>query len=181
MKAFDFLNVALRDYKVGAITKSSRYTVRAVLKSIRPGYTSVVEYGAGDGTITKELLTRLPAAARVVAVELNKNFLPRLHEIKDARLSIKNEDVVRLSDDFAAAGLTSVDAVISGIPFTFFSASVRDQVVRNTHRQLQEGGVFVVYQYSLLMLPVLKKYFRRVTVHFVLLNIPPYFVMVAEK
>ncbi len=181
MKAIHFLKVALKDYKVGALTKSSRYTVRTVLKKVRPGYKLVVEYGAGDGTVTKELLSHLSPDAHVVAVELNKDFLPLLSEIKDTRLAVKNEDVVRLSADFAAAGLKQADAVISGIPFTFFSPATREKVVRNTYKNLQPGGVFIVYQYSPLILPILKKYFRRVTMTLEPRNFPPYFVMVAEK
>lgn len=181
MNAFDFIKVALKDYKVGAITKSSPHTVRAILKKVRPGYKLVVEYGAGDGVITKELLSRLPGDAKVVAVELNKDFLPLLNDIKDDRLAVKNEDVVRLSEDFSAAGLKTADAVISGIPFSFFNPATRERIVRNTHRNLRDGGAFIVYQYSPLMLPVLKKYFRHVSLSVEPRNVFPYFIMVAEK
>lgn len=181
MKAIDFIKVALKDYKVGALTKSSPYTVRAILKQVRPGYKLVVEYGAGDGVITKELLSRLPGDAKVVAVELNKDFLPLLQDIKDDRLAVKNEDVVRLSENFSPAGIKAADAVISGIPFSFFKPETRDQIVRNTCRNLREGGVFIVYQYSPLMLPVLKKHFKHVTMSVEPRNIFPYFIMVAEK
>lgn len=181
MKAVDFIKVALKDYKVGAITKSSPYTVRAILKQVKPGYKLVVEYGAGDGVITKELLSRLPYDAKVVAVELNKDFLPLLQSIKDDRLAVKNEDVVRLSEDFSGSGVKQADAVISGIPFSFFKPETRELIVRNTHRNLRDGGAFIVYQYSPLMLPVLKKHFRRVSMTIEPRNIFPYFIMVAEK
>lgn len=181
MKAIDFLKVALKDYKVGAVAKSSKYTVRAILKQVKPGYKLVVEYGAGDGVVTKELLSRLPSDAKVVAVELNKDFLPMLNDIKDDRLAVQNEDVVRLSQDFSPAGAKDADAVISGIPFSFFKPATREEIVRNTHRNLRKGGAFIVYQYSPLMLPVLKKYFKHVTMTVEPRNVFPYFIMVAEK
>jgi phospholipid N-methyltransferase len=181
MKAIDFVKVALKDYKVGALTKSSKYTVRAITNKVRPGHKLVVEYGAGDGVITRELLSRLPADAQVVAVELNKEFLDLLGGIKDDRLLVKGEDVLKLSESFSGSGIGQADAVISGIPFSFFSPATRAKIVRNTQRNLREGGVFIVYQYSPLMLPVLKKYFRRVTMTLEMRNMFPYFIMVAEK
>jgi len=181
MKAIDFIKVALKDYKVGAVAKSSKYTVRAILKQVRPGYKLVVEYGAGDGVITKELLSRLPHDAKVVAVELNKDFVALLNNIKDDRLAVKDEDVLRVSENFSTAGAKDADTVISGIPFSFFSPTTRETIVRNTHKNLRPGGVFIVYQYSPLMLPVLKKYFKRVTMTLEPRNVFPYFIMVAEK
>ena len=73
MKPIDFIKIAMKDYKkVGAITLSSRHTIRRVLRGLKPGYKYIVEYGAGNGVVTKEILKHLPADGRVVAIELNE-------------------------------------------------------------------------------------------------------------
>ncbi|MBI4090809.1 MAG: methyltransferase type 11, partial [Candidatus Komeilibacteria bacterium] len=47
--------------------------------------------------------------------------------------------------------------------------------------QLSAGGTFLVYQYSPLVLPILKKYFKKVKLYYEVRNLFPYFIMVAEK
>ena len=60
MNAVNFIKVALGDYKVGAITVSTKYVADRVANALPKGAKNVIEYGAGDGVITKEILKRLP-------------------------------------------------------------------------------------------------------------------------
>jgi len=48
---------------------------------------------------------------------------------------------------------------------------------------LEDSGKFIVFQYSPILLSLLKKYFDTDTVntHFELRNIPPMFIMTAQK
>lgn len=166
---------------VGAWFRSSRFVINKILKQLKPSYRYIVEYGAGDGVITQELLKRLPRDAKVIALEINKLLLEELRTIKDSRLVVLDASVVDMSKDFSKFGLPRIDAVISGIPFTFFSATVRKEIMQNTHDGLVPGGRFIVYQYSLLMYAHLKKAFPKR--HFVYepRNVLPYFIMVGEK
>jgi phospholipid N-methyltransferase len=181
MDAADFLRTAFKDYTVGAITASSKYAVQKIVSAVKPEYAHVVEYGAGDGVITREILARLPAAGRLAAIELNSQFLPELSTIGDPRLEVVHDDVLNCSEHLRSLGLPTIDAVISGVPFSFFHPAAREQIIRNTARAIDHGGAFIVYQYTPLILGLLKKYFLRVHVGFVGRNLPPYFVMVAEK
>ena len=181
MNALNFIKVALKDYKVGAITISSRFVVNRVLKALPPGVKNVVEYGAGNGVITKEILKMLPSDGSLIAVELNKELLPLLESIRDKRLRVVAKDVAEFLEESRSGNRVPADAVVSGIPFTFFPPAKRRLIVDGTHGILSAGGEFVVYQYSLLMLPILKKKFRTARIGFEFRNLPPYFIMAAKK
>lgn len=181
MNSLNFIKVAIKDYKVGAITISSRYTVQQVMRELGSQHKYIIEYGAGDGVITKEILKVLPADGKLIAVEINHDFLRELRKIKDPRLIVTDEDIIKLSQNFNQFSLPRIDAIISGIPFTFLKPKKRKTLIANTHLALAKGGIFIVYQVSPLVFPLLKKYFTNVRLRFEPRNIPPYFIMRAEK
>lgn len=181
MNSLSFIKAAIKDYKVGAITASSRYTVQQVVGELNSKYKYIIEYGAGDGVITKEILKVLPADGKLIAVEVNRDLLRELRKVKDRRLIVADEDVIKLSENFSQFHLPRIDAIISGIPFTFLEPKKRKTLIANTHSGLAQGGVFIVYQVSPLILPLLKKYFTNVRLRFEPRNLPPYFIMRAEK
>lgn len=182
MRPIDFIKIAIKDYKtVGAVTVTSKYAIRRIIKQLKPEYKYIVEYGAGNGVITRELLKVIPPDGKVVALELNNSLFRKLSEIKDDRLIFLHKNVINVSRDFSFLGLPRIDAVISGIPFSFLKRTERLEIFKNTHDSLADGGRFVVYQTSLLVLPILKKNFRKVRYRLELRNIPPYFIMTGEK
>ncbi len=181
MPALSFIRTALKDHKVAAVTASSRFVIQRLLKELPDGVRTVVEYGPGDGVITRELLARLPADGRLLAIETNEEFVRLLGGIADPRLTIVRGDVREATRDLAGSAVGPADVVVSGIPFTLFTPEEREEVVRRTSAALRPGGRFVVYQFSPLMLPVLKRRFRAARVVFEPRNLPPYFIMVAEK
>lgn len=175
-----YLTTMIKDYRLGAVTRSSRFVVRRVLGALpleEPGAT-IVEYGPGDGVITARVLEGMHADSRLVAIETNPDFVAMLRGIDDTRFHLHAMGVEEWLDQAEVSG---VDAVFSGIPFTFFSPARRDAIVQRTHALLREGGAFVVYQNSLLMRPYLAKHFSSVTTAFEPRNFLPYFVMRAVK
>jgi len=181
MKPLHFLKTVFKDYRVGALTPTSRYAVERIVGHIEPHYRYVVEYGAGDGVITKKLLHALPKGAKVAAIEQNEELLRELRSIHDARLLVIRDDVVSLAKDFKATAFPEIHMVVSGIPFSFLKPAAREGVVRDTFHALTRGGKFVVYQYSPLVLPLLKKYFGDIEVSLEPRNLFPYFIMAAKK
>ncbi|MDO8621889.1 MAG: methyltransferase domain-containing protein [bacterium] len=181
MNGLTFLKTALRDYRVGAITRSSPFVVQALLRALPPRVQYVVEYGPGDGVVTSDLLRILPQDGRVVGIEQNAELVADLRRIDDPRCSVMHGDVFEALRNPHTIGLPRIDAVISAVPCTFLAPHQREEYVRLTHAALAPSGRFIVYQYSRLMLPLLQRHFARVEVSYVPLNLPPYFVMVAEK
>lgn len=182
MKPIDFIKIAVKDYKkVGALTISSRHTIRTVLKALKPGYKYIVEYGAGNGILVKEILKRLPKDGRLIGIELNESLFCELKKVKDPRFLPLNGDVAALVGDLETLGSPRVDAVISSIPLSFLKSDQRKKLIVETAKAITDGGKFIVYQYSLLALPLMKKAFKKVSYQIELRNIPPYFIMVGEK
>lgn len=175
-----FLKVAAKDIRVGAVMPSSRAAVVKVLAAMPQGFSRVLEYGPGDGVITKALLAPMPHDGRLVAIETNERFVAGLRQLGDARLIVvagTAADAAAVPDVRAAAPF---DAVVSGIPFSLFSDAERRRVVEMTEGLLRPGGVFVVYQVSPLMARYLRERFE-VTTRFEWRNVPPYFIMAATK
>lgn len=181
MKGMQFFKTALKNYKtIGAIKASSRFVAKRVQRALGNA-TNIVEYGAGDGVLTREVLKHLSDDGRIVAVELDKAFLFELAKIKDKRLTVLHGDVIAISKNLRALQLPKIDAVVSGIPFTFLTPNVRDAIVRATSDALDKDGMFLVYQHSPLMLPILRRYFRTTQTFLELRNFPPNFIMCARK
>ncbi len=177
MNLFKFLRIALSDYRmVGEFLPSSKYVVRRILNQFKPGYRTVVEYGAGEGVITRAILKVLPADGKMIAIELNTDLLVELEKIRDPRLEIWRGNVLELS-----RSLPKSDIIISGIPFSQISREKQATIIRQTADALNEGGLFIVYQNSLILLKTLKKFFPKTKWLLEPRNFLPYFIMVGEK
>ncbi len=185
MAIFSFLKTAIRDIaNVGDVAPSSSYVIKRVIETLPKGVKTIVEYGPGDGIITKELLKQLPLDGRLLAIELNAEFIEKMKKIKDPRLTVIAGDAVRAHEIVQENNMGPVDAVVSGIPFTFSYFFIPNEVKRaifeSTRKLLRPKGVFILYQSSLLMKRFLKQYF---SISFVYepRNFPPYFVIRAER
>lgn len=176
-----FLQTALSDHKVGAVTESSSHAIRGILKALPARCEYVVEYGPGLGVVTRAVISHLVPSGRLVAIETNNHFVRELQKQADPRLVVLEDDVVARMEQWSNLGLPRIDAVISGIPFSFLAPRLRERLIKKTYEALAPGGVFVVYQYSPLVFPILKKYFDRVSVSFEPRNLPPYFIMKGVK
>lgn len=181
MGLIPFLKTALKDMRrVGAVMPSSRFAVRRILRQVPADARFALEYGPGDGVLTRELLKRLPPDGRILAIETNDEFVGCLRRIQDSRLTVVHGDA-RLAAAFARQhGFAGFDLALSGIPFSLLPGELRRDIVSMTHDLLRSGGVFVVYQTSPLMVPYLKRQFG-VKTSVEPLNVPPYFVMRAER
>ena len=183
MSKVHFLKTALKDYKVAALTPSSSFVVKQILKNLpHHSRACIVEYGAGNGVITKALLEHMPKDAKLIAIEMSPHFIPMLKKIHDPRLQVVHGDVLKICKDFSKLKLPRVDVVVSGIPFSFFNSKERHFIAKQTFQMLSEHGRFILYQFSPLMFPYLRKFFKKqINLSLEVRNFPPYFIMVAEK
>lgn len=181
MKNLHFLKSLIKDYRVGAVTKSSEFVIRKAVSYLKPRHKYVIEYGGGTGVVTEEILKVLPSDGRLTVVELNKDFISELKKIKDPRIKILQGDISKVLKKIIKEDASRIDAVICNIPFTFLKPQMREEIIKNTFEALKPCGIFVVFQYSTLILPVLKKYFGEIEIAFEWRNLPPYFFMKAEK
>lgn len=182
-KVFHFLKVAVSTKGVGAIARSSRFVVKAVLELIA-GRTlhQVVEYGPGDGVMTRELLKHLSPNGKLLAVDTNPEFLKILKKINDPRLQVVEGTIQDVSKNIKKYGFDKIDLVISSVPFSYLSATEREEVSRTTKRALAPDGIFIIFhQYSALMAKPLQKFFSQVEINFEPRNFLPCFILSAVK
>lgn len=176
-----FIKTALKDYKVGAVTRTSKFVVKKILTYIKPEYKYFLEYGPGDGVVTREILKKVPEGGKFVVIELNEEFFRELSKIKDPRFKAVKGDIAEYSNKLHTLGLPRVDFALSSVPFTIIGPNTREEILKNTAESMSEGGTFVMFQYSLLMRSVIKKAFKNVSYYLEPRNFPPYFIMTAVK
>lgn len=164
---------------VGSVMPSSSRLVAAMLDPIPWNrIQSIVELGAGTGTLTRALNQRFPSGAEVLIFEkdpvmagLLKNRFPHFDHYEDA---------ARLPDILNETGIEYADVILSGLPFAAFSRVMRNTILDAVRDSLSPEGLFVTFQYSLQAKKALEQRFEQVQIRFTPWNIPPAFVYVCR-
>jgi len=160
---------------------SSKYLINRVLKHLVKPLNTVIEYGPGNGVMTKALLRHLSPQGKLLVIESDARFIKELNQIHDERLEIIQSRVQDLFLDQISI-FCQADAIISSIPFYFLTPADRLKVISETHKTLAPGGNFILFhQYRLLTLRQLNKSFNSVSVTFEPRNIFPCFILDAKK
>ena len=168
---------------IGSIIPSSDKLIDRMLSRVDwEGTRLFVEYGPGVGTFTRPILDRLGPDATLIAIDTNRDFIRYLEgTIDDPRLILVNGSAADVGTIIARHGFETVDYVLSGLPFSTLPPGVGPAIMRETHKVLRPGGAFVIYQYALKVLRLLKHYFANIDRDFEPLNIPPAQVFWARK
>ncbi len=156
---------------VGAFLPTSLATARIMAAPIPKGGT-VLELGAGTGSITQGILERIGDPARLTSIEIDQLLA---NEFK------KNFPLVNLivtDAENILKRVTAYDAIVSGVPFTMMTPAKRARMFDLVAKRLKPDGVFVAIQYSISSLHELKEYFDHVRVRFSPINVPPAVVYV---
>ena len=147
---------------LGSVIPSSRFLIKGVLGPIDWQKANViVEYGPGVGTITGEILGRMRPDARLIVIEMNRDFVRYLREsFSDERLVVVEGSAENVRNVLALSGFDRAEYIISGIPLGSMPVPVRERIVRETKQALAAGGAFVVYQFTSRVLPELQRVFE---------------------
>lgn len=139
----------------------------------------VVEFGAGTGVYTRELLARLRADASLLAFELDPRLAAMLSEqLRDPRLRVVSDSAETVETHLAGE---PVDVIVSGLPFTSLPPAVRREILAASRRVLAPEGTMLVLQYSPLMQGELERMFGSVRRRTSLLNVPPAFLFACSR
>jgi phospholipid N-methyltransferase len=177
-----FTSIAIKGFAwTGTIFRSSRLSASRIARLVAPSARIIVEYGAGDGVISKAILKTMHPDARLYGIEILEDFFATLLKVPDSRFIAVHGSVVELSERLIELTGSSPDTIVSGIPFSFLSPSERDRIVANTFSALAPGGKFIVYQVTPSLAKTLRRYFQDVKVELELWNLPPYFIMTGTK
>lgn len=172
-----------KDKNVGAVTSTSDHVVKILIEKINFKNTeTIVEYGPGNGVITRILLDNMKPNAALFVFETNENFINDLSKIKDSRLFIINDDAENAKQVLESKfQIERVDYIVSTIPFTLIDNNKRKKIINNSFMLLNNKGWFITYQYSLLILNLIKWKFKSVQWKFTILNLPPAFIIYGIK
>lgn len=172
----------LKDPNIASIKPSSRYVVEDICKII--DFSSdiiVVEYGPGNGVITKSILGRMSENSRLIVVETNNRLAKNLKGIEDSRLIVVLDSAHNITNILQRYNIGSVNYVVSGIPFSMIESSMKRKIVEDTRKILSDRGYFIVYQFRKGVLRHLSRSFSSIKAKFELRNIPPLFIFYAKK
>lgn len=169
-----FLGKFLHDpVGTGSIAPSSRFLTKEMLKPIRwENAPRVAELGAGTGVFTRAIQRHLPQGGTLHVFERDDSLRERL--TREMPCFTYHADALNLRTVSHEHG--KLDAVISGLPFANFPKKLREDIIDGVCDSVAEGGSFTLFQYTLLLKPMLKRRFRSVRTKLVALNVPPAFV-----
>jgi len=160
--------------QTGSLFRSSKFLAEKLTDSLSPKKSMVIiELGAGDGVITKQILSKMGPDSKLYSYEINPIFVPRLQAIGDERLTVFNSSVTEIASDFQE---NEIDMVISSLPLTNFDSVFKKQLMNDVKTLLKPEGPFIQYQYSINDKSFLKNSFANFTTNFCLLNLPPAFI-----
>ena len=154
--------------RVGTLAESSRFLAKKLVQQMN-GAVNVVEFGAGTGSVTLEILKHLPEHGQLTCFEISPYFCRYLKSINDSRLNVINDDAQNYE-----RYVDGSDCIISGLPLSLFGKSKREKIIALSSR----SGTYIQFQYTPFLRSEMRRYFRDVKIKFVPLNFPPAFVYV---
>jgi len=180
------INVVLESIKnlktVGTIKFSGKKLVRKVLEPVDfSSAKNIVEFGTGDGCITREIIKKMRKDAKLISFEINEKFFPLIKDLNDPRFTFVNDSAANLIKHCNDNGIEKVDVVISSIPISLLSKQITQEVMDAVVNKLKPNGIFVQLQYSLVSKKIYESKFQNVDFNFVPLAVPPAFVYVCSN
>ena len=118
MDRLKFFREAIRDIKTsGTIFPSSRFLSRRIVNNIDFSTVKViVEFGPGNGIITKEILKRIQPHTKLIAFEIQDSFVASLEKIKHSQFIIEKVSAENITPILKKHGFDKADCIISSLP-----------------------------------------------------------------
>lgn len=185
--------------QTASFVPSSRFLVDAIVQGAALSRArTVVELGAGTGTVTQALLAAMPADARLFAVEIDGPLLEATaRRLPDPRLVPIWGSAADITELLTTAGHDGpVDAVVSCLGMSLLPPELRRDILASSIAALSPNGVFVQYGYLhakvVVYSPVrgwsrfdlqayLQDHFEQIQQQRVLANFPPADVFVCRQ
>lgn len=163
-------------WQTGTLVRSSSFLVDSLLADVDFASSKlIVEFGAGSGCVTRELLRRMRPDAQLFSFELSPVFHEEILSISkvNPRLTAIHGCATNAAQMFPAQ---SVDCVVSGLPMGNFGKRTKLGILGTVHTILKPRGRFSQFQYSLLDYRLMRRHFPAVRLGYTPLNFPPAFV-----
>lgn len=160
---------------VGSVIPSSKLLIDRMLGPVRWDEVKLfVEYGPGVGTFTRQVLGRLPADARLIAIDTNADFIDYLRkDIDDERLIAVTGSAADVQNIIESQGFDKADYILSGLPFSTLPPGVGEAIGEASANAIRPGGALLVYQFSPKVRDFIAPHFERIDRGFEWVNVPP--------
>ena len=162
--------------QIGAIAPSSRFLANKMMNCIDQRRTkTIVELGAGTGAITQSMLRHVGQDAKVLIIDLNAEAVGLLRDRLKTNHNVEVilDDAGNLPSILGQRGLSSVDAIISSLPYASMSLTVTRAILKSASQTLANEGHFVTFQYTPFLKETFADFFNIRSVRFELRNLPP--------
>ncbi|MEU6112056.1 methyltransferase domain-containing protein [Streptomyces albidoflavus] len=153
-EGWTFLIEAARDLRTtGAVAPSGKALARLLTDPVQERGAhplNVLEAGAGTGSVTRTLLSRLSAGSRADIVEANSRFASQLRDLVrthprpaggGARVRVHHAFVEDLDTG------RPYDVIVSGLPFTNFAPAQVEKIMSRYMELLHPGGTLTYFAY----------------------------------
>lgn len=141
---------------------------------------TILELGPGSGAITRVIIREKPADCRLVTVEINPEFVEHLEKIYPSVDHVE-ADIIHLKEKITALGIQSADIIFSCIPFVDFTPAECAAMLNQIDMMMHEKSRLVLFTYSSIKFKTFYKYFEKIALSYVPLNIPPAYVLAFRK
>jgi phosphatidylethanolamine/phosphatidyl-N-methylethanolamine N-methyltransferase len=164
-----------RPKEVGSIIPSSRFMEKRIVRTANLADAQlVIELGPGTGGTTRALLKHMNPSAKLLAIEINPEFVKLIQRtIPDPRLIAHEGSATAIPEALEAHRLTAPDVILSGIPFSTMDHDLGLAILHSVNESLAPGGRFVAYQFRDRVHTLGRNVFGRASVQTELLNVPP--------
>jgi len=184
-----YLKSFFKDKDVASVTPTSKFCVEHVCRPIDFSKDiTIVEYGAGAGVFANYLLEKMTPDSRLIMFETNERLFEQLKMFnqpdnihQDSRVILYHKSVEYVDELLGEDQIGNVDAIISGIPFSFFDEAVKKTILEKSKSILRSVGQFLAYQTSGHLKEPLYEVFGNVHTEWEWRNIPPMTVYKAVK
>jgi len=169
-----FMGFLRHPEKVGSIIPSSRFLEQRIVGMADVAEARLVlELGPGTGGTTRALLDALPEDGRLLAIELDPEFVSILRHKADPRLIVHHGSAEHIRQALDRYNLPQPQVVISGIPFSTMSPALGRRILNEVWSCLSPGGHFIAYQFRGQVAHLGRTLFGKPETEIELLNVPP--------
>lgn len=177
-KKLGFFSEFLKDGKgVGSIFPSSRFLQRKMVSKVDfKNAACIVEFGPGEGCITRQIIKRMGPSTQLFTFEMSEMFIEKFLQFDDPRVHVIHDSAENFGKYLEEHGLAKADYIISSLPLTNFPVPLKEKILNEAIDGLAEGGIYMQYQYTTSAFKMLKDKFSKVKLGFIPINIPPAFV-----
>ncbi|MDQ0208673.1 class I SAM-dependent methyltransferase [Alkalicoccobacillus murimartini] len=185
MKNIKFLTQYMTNPRtVGAVLPSSKYLSHKMLDKVNfKAATCIIEYGSGTGAFTKEILKKRNKDTIIILIEYNKEFfkLLKANFEHEENLFIINDSAENIEKHLCDLKITSVDFIVSGLPFASLPTEMSERILTNTLKILDQNGVFITFQYTKCKISFMEQFFSTINVEKEYRNVPPAYILTCKK